>query len=236
MYGYALLIVVCFFVYRTLSSRRPTQLRPVEPPVPRSEALGDAGEAIADAEIRRVLTWLCGENYYLHQGAVLLHHAPGTAYPTAEIDHLAVTPFGLFVFETKNWAGRIEPGPDSDTVTRIAADGTRDVRRSPLRQNRSKVAFLRSVLPGMWPVHGFGVFASPSSVLSPELPPALLRIDDIAQQMRMCKARFEESGQRSLDIQLAWSAVLSVGELCPLALAEHRSRVRMDDKSRHAFS
>ncbi|WP_309243978.1 nuclease-related domain-containing protein [Caballeronia sp. EK] len=32
-----------------------------------------------------------------------------TQFPTAEIDHLAVTPFGVFIFETKHWSGHIAP-------------------------------------------------------------------------------------------------------------------------------
>ncbi|WP_434667702.1 nuclease-related domain-containing protein [Paraburkholderia sp. A3BS-1L] len=72
-------------------------------PTTRAHACGEASEVAVRAELRRVLTGLCGDDFYLHDGAVLLHHAPGTALPTAEIDHLAVTPFGLFVIETKNW-------------------------------------------------------------------------------------------------------------------------------------
>ncbi|MGF6652801.1 hypothetical protein OKW34_003390 [Paraburkholderia youngii] len=109
------------------------------------------------AELRSALQWLCGDNFYLHPGALLLNHAPGTEFPTAELDHLAITPFGIFVIETKNWAGSILPGADAQTVVRVGADGQRETRRSPLRQNRSKVGFLRSVLPGIWPVEGLGV-------------------------------------------------------------------------------
>ncbi|WP_176060320.1 nuclease-related domain-containing protein [Paraburkholderia sp. BCC1876] len=235
MYGFALLVAVSFFLFHVNQKRRAAQ--PVSArPVTRAEVLGDAGEAIVDAELRRVLTWLCGENFYLHAGAVVLHHAPGTDYPTAEIDHLAITPFGLFVFETKNWTGRIEPGPDVDTLTRIAADGTRDDRKSPIRQNRSKLAFLRSVLPGMWPVSGYGAFASAGCVLSPALPPTLICLADLSHQLRLCKTHYESTGQRPVNVALAWRAVLSVAQTSPSAVAEHRCRVQTSDKSRHAFS
>jgi hypothetical protein len=57
---------------------------------------------VARAQLRSVLTSLRSDNFYVHDGAVLLSHAAGTALPTGEIDHLAVTPFDLFVIETKN--------------------------------------------------------------------------------------------------------------------------------------
>ena len=65
------------------------------PSASRSEALGAPGEARAQAKLRETLQWLCGSDYYLHDGPLVIGHAPGTVFPTAEIDHLAVTPFGI---------------------------------------------------------------------------------------------------------------------------------------------
>jgi len=107
-------------------------------PATRSEQRGDEGEAIVHCELLTALRWLCGEDFYLHPGALLLKHAPGTEFPTAEVDHLAVTPFGIFVVETKNWTGRIEPGPTSRSVVRIGIDGHREVRRSPCSRTARK--------------------------------------------------------------------------------------------------
>lgn len=121
---------------------RSTQHGPAAPAA-FAQLRGEAGEAAVFVELRRVLTRLCGNNFHLHDGAVLIQHAPGTAFPTAEIDHLAVTPFGIFVIETKNWSGSITPGIYRDEVVRTSADGASEVRRSPIAQNRTKVAFLR---------------------------------------------------------------------------------------------
>ncbi|WP_144444315.1 hypothetical protein [Caballeronia arationis] len=54
-----------------------------------SHEIGEAGEAVAQAKLRTTLQWLCGDDFYLHDGPLLIEHAPGTAFPTAEIDHLA---------------------------------------------------------------------------------------------------------------------------------------------------
>src|SRR5689334_12364012 len=149
MYWFPIAAAVIIYAVRRHKRRSigPTGSRV---PASRSQRSGEQGEAVVQAELRAALEWLCGDNFYLHPGALLLNHAPGSAFPTAEVDHLAITPFGFFVVETKNWAGRIEPGPDAQSVVRIGVDGHREMRRSPIQQNRSKVAFLRSVLPGSW--------------------------------------------------------------------------------------
>jgi hypothetical protein len=196
MYGIAFLFAIGFALYRIGRQRQTPPSTALPRPVTRADLAGDAGEAVVDAELRRVLAWLCGENFYLHRGPVLLHHAPGARYPTAEIDHLAISPFGLFVFETKNWTGHIEPGPDETSLVRVGANGERELRKSPLKQNHSKVVFLRGVLPGMWPIHSFGVFASDDCTLSPALPPSLMCIADLAHQLRLCKTHYESRDQR----------------------------------------
>ncbi|SHK84199.1 nuclease-related domain-containing protein [Paraburkholderia terricola] len=61
----------------------------------------EEGEREVSAELRWHLTRLCGDDWAVLDGLVLIH-APGSAFPTAEIDHLAITPFGVFVVETKH--------------------------------------------------------------------------------------------------------------------------------------
>lgn len=220
------LLALAFFGWRAVfrnrrpgvASRRPTL---------RNQIIGDEGEALVQAELRETLRWLCGDNFYLHPTALLLNHAPGTAHPTAEIDHLAITPLGLFVIETKNWTGSIEPGADPDTVIRTGVDGRAETRRSPLRQNQSKVGFLRSMLPKMWAIEGLGVFASDACVLSSSLPPGLIRRRDLGQWLRNRKTRHEAQGRRNVDVHQAWTAVqaISVADPGGDALARHRRLV-----------
>jgi hypothetical protein len=199
-------------------------------PVSRSQRSGDEGEAVVRAELRAALEWLCGDNFYLHPGALLLNHAPGSAFPTAEVDHLAVTPFGIFVVETKNWAGRIEAGPDLQNVVRIGADGRRELRRSPMQQNRSKVAFLRSVLPGSWPVEGVPAFPHPHGDLSPALPLNLMRATDLRQWLRDRKSRHQSRGDLPINVVQARRAIFAVAKTGSTAIERHRMKPRESPK------
>lgn len=93
-----------YYAYRHLA--KGSKFRPSK----RSfDAIGAAGEATDQAKHRKTLYWLCGNDFYLHEGPLAIEHAPGTQFPIAEIDHLAVTPFGVFIFETKNGSVHIAP-------------------------------------------------------------------------------------------------------------------------------
>ncbi|AUT75442.1 nuclease [Paraburkholderia hospita] len=199
-------------------------------PASRSQRSGEQGEAVVQAELRAALEWLCGDNFYLHPGALLLNHAPGSAFPTAEVDHLAITPFGIFVVETKNWAGRIEPGPDVQSVVRIGADGHREIRRSPIQQNRSKVAFLRSMLPGRWLVEGIAVFPNPHCDLSSALPANLMRAIDLRQWLRDRKSRHDARNALPVNVVQARRAILAVAETGAEAIEMHRAKLRENPK------
>ncbi|MGF6267354.1 hypothetical protein OKW49_008348 [Paraburkholderia youngii] len=218
-----LVVSGCVFAWRALTRQRKPDSTTA--PATRNQKSGDEGEALVQAELRSALQWLCGENFYLHPGALLLNHAPGTKFPTAELDHLAITPFGIFVIETKNWAGSILPGPDSQTVVRVSADGQRETRRSPLRQNRSKVGFLRGVLPGTWPVEGLGVFASDRCEISAALPANLIRRADLHQWLRARQARHDARGDLPVNVHHAWRAIQAVAVTGDAAIHAHRIHV-----------
>ncbi|WP_321936222.1 nuclease-related domain-containing protein [Paraburkholderia sp. J8-2] len=194
----------------------------------RAHARGEAGEALTRAELRRVLTSLCGSDFYLHDGAVLLNHAPGTAYPTAEVDHLAVTPFGLFVIETKYWSGFIEPGANFAELVRVTSDGKRESRKSPLAQNRTKVAFLTAKLPKVWTVEGLGVFAAPDCTLHPDLPPTLIHISELSHFLRLRRHEFRLSGRKPVNVSTAWKAIMLNASIDAKELEEHYERVRVN--------
>lgn len=189
-----------------------------------SDDIGAAGEALAQAKLRTTLRWLCGDNFYLHEGPLLIEHAPGTAFPTAEIDHLAITPFGIFVFETKNWSGRIAPSDCPGTLTRIAPNGQADDRRSPIEQNRTKIRFLQEQFPAIWPVAGAGLFASPEVVLHPELSTDLLSLDDLPHWLR--SKRTEYIGRSAVDVARAREAVLTYAASSAEAFTAHKVRAK----------
>jgi hypothetical protein len=212
-----------YHLFKGLRRRHPSRSRSAGRAKRSSHEIGAAGEAVAQAKLRTTLQWLCGDNFYLHEGPLLLEHAPGTAFPTAEIDHLAITPFGIFVFETKNWSGRIAPSSSHGKLTRIAPNGEPEDRRSPIEQNRSKVRFLREQLPAIWPVSGAGLFTSPDVVLQPELSTDLLSLNDLPHWLRMRRESF--NGKTSVDITRARAAVLMYANTLIDGLAAHKSRV-----------
>lgn len=193
--------------------------------ISRWDALGAAGEALAHAKLKETLEWLCGSDYYLHEGPLVVEHAPGSAFPTAEIDHLAVTPFGIFIFETKNWSGRISPSSAQGMLTRVAGNGQAEDRRSPLEQNRTKVAFFRSRLPSNWPITGAGLFTSPEAQLDPRLNANLLSLADISQWLRTRRDAY--AGMQRIDITRAAAAIALYSESSPAAVEAHKRRVKV---------
>ena len=227
-----ILAAVAFLAWRTLRARSLNQRAGRESLLPkmRNDRSGDEGEVRVQAELMEILTWLCGRNFYLHCGPLLLNHAPGTAFPTAEIDHLAITPFGIFVFETKNWTGLIKRGPSADVLIRIGADGEPQTRKSPLSQNRSKLAFLRGILPPVWSIEGAGVFASDNCVLSPELPLNIVRLADLRQWLRDRRAQHTASTATPIDVAAAWRAIERIATADDAAVRKHRERLRVNPK------
>ncbi|WP_175657478.1 nuclease-related domain-containing protein [Burkholderia ambifaria] len=221
------IILLCgaWVLYKQYAKSHPRH--PSTPPLTRSQESGDAGEARVYAELRRILAQLCGNDFYVHPTALLLLHAPGTEFPTAEVDHLVVTPFGIFVIETKNWAGTILPGRIADQVVCHLPGGRLEERRSPISQNRAKVAFLRGTLPATWNVQGLGVFSHDACTLSADLPLALVTLRDLGYWLRTQRDRHMKSGSPNINVSAAWDVVrrLSVEDPTGSALSAHRHKV-----------
>jgi Nuclease-related domain len=190
----------------------------------RADVAGEIGEQRTQAKLRETLTWLCGSNYYLHDGPLIIEHAPGTPFPTIEIDHLAITPFGVFVIETKNWSGYISRSVNEDKLIRMGNDGRAEERKSPLAQNQTKLAFVRSRLANLWPIAGAGVFSSNEVTLAPDLPIDLLRLEDLPQWLRTHRDMYAD--RRPVPVAMAWKAIRMHVDTSPSALANHKSRVR----------
>ena len=122
-----------YYAYRHLA--KGSKFRPSKRS---SDAIGAAGEATAQAKHRKTLYCLCGNDFYLHEGPIVIEHAPGIQFPTVEIDHLAVTPFGVFIFETKNWSGHIAPSTANGYRThRRGRTGRRPTFADPSTPQRS---------------------------------------------------------------------------------------------------
>jgi len=189
----------------------------------RAEASGEQGEHLTQTKLRETLDWLCKDDYYLHNGPLILVHAPGSPYPTIEIDHLVVTRFGVFVLETKHWAGQISPSSNQDGLLRLSRAGMTEERKSPLLQNRSKLAFIRAHLPRQWSVAGAGIFTSPEACLSHHLPSDLFALDDLPLWLRTQRDR--NASKSPIDVAKAVRAIVQYQDRSPTAAAEHKRRV-----------
>jgi hypothetical protein len=195
------------------------------PAAARAEASGLLGEKLTQAKLRESLAWCCGSEFYLHDGPLIIEHAPGTRFPTIEIDHLAVTPFGVFIFETKNWSGLIKPSLNPDALLRSTNASATEERKSPIAQNRSKVAFLRSVLPRDWHVAGAGVFSSSECVLSADLDFDLISLEEIPFWIRNQRQR---GGGSRIEIEMAKKAICKFISSDPNALIQHKQRIHQN--------
>lgn len=191
-----------------------------------SDARGALGERAIQKELARILPTICGNDFYLHSGPAILLHAPGTAYPSAEIDHLVITQFGVFVIETKHWSGRVRPSPSLDHLIRISPSGLSETRKSPLAQNRTKVAFLQKIVSGMGcPVRSVGVFAAPNCTLEGDLHPDLIYSSDLPQWLVAQRDLHLSAGFERLSISVLTNRILSACDLSHDAEARHRATV-----------
>ena len=68
-----------------------------------------------------------------------------TRYGTTQIDHIVVSPFGIFVIETKNYKGWIYGGENSENWTQNIW-GNKYTLRNPLKQNHGHVKALKTIL------------------------------------------------------------------------------------------
>lgn len=189
-------------------------------------APGEEGERRISGDLNRHLARLCGDDWLVFDGLILIH-APGSAFPTAEIDHLVITPFGIFVIETRHWAGAVTRGETDDKLMLAAIDGQRLARTSPMKQNAAKVRFLRGLLPPrLWNVEGLGVFSHEAGTVDPTLPAALLERGELYRHLRTCQKRFAHTGTGRLPVRTVADEILRHADMRPQALVEHRQRIQ----------
>ncbi len=219
------ILIVCGLVWlgRRATNARGSSVPSVLRPTTRARQSGEIGEARTQLKLRESLTELCGPNFYLHEGPLIVEHAPGTPFPTAEIDHLVVTTFGILLIETKNWTGHIAASSSADELIRTAASGEVEIRKSPIAQNRSKLAFFRTRLPSIWPIQSVGVFASDDVSLAPGLPTNLIRLNDLPYWLRLRQS--EHRGKPPVDVVEAARGALMYADLTAGAARRHIDRV-----------
>lgn len=220
------LMVALFYAYVSFNDKLLPDADASKGRTPSSRDRGEEGERQVSAELRWHLARLCGDDWLVLDGLILIH-APGSTFPTAEIDHLAITPLGIFVIETKHWTGVVTRGETDETLTLTTVDGQRLVRTSPLRQNAAKVRFLRDLFPPrLWIVEGLGVFSHESAMVAPTLPAALLERSELYRHRRVRQQQFARTGTGRLPIRTIADVILQHADTRPEALAEHRERTQ----------
>jgi hypothetical protein len=217
---YVAIFIITIAAYAWLREK-PKQSEPQRP----TTSKGDAGEQEVRQDLRVVLEWLCPGEFYLHEGGLVLNHAPRSQFPTAEVDHLAITPFGIFVIETKNWSGSVRCSTKPDELVRIGRDGIASIRKSPLAQNRTKVEFVRSLVTSAWPVESLGVFADATTHLDSQLPTNLIRRDELRSYFRIKAAAYAHSPYPRVQVNMAKDAILRFCDTRADAIERHRLRV-----------
>lgn len=126
----------------------------------RSLAHGLRGEA----EVTRLLSGALGSDTYVFNDLTLRH-----GRRSSQIDHLVLSPNGVFVLETKNWRGVITGDETQPRWEQVRNPGERPVRVSnPVLQNRRHVETLRAWLKARGipdlPVHSVVLSARPAAV------------------------------------------------------------------------
>ena len=186
-----------------------------------SDAIGAAGEATAQAELRKTLFWLCGNEFYFHEGPLVIEHAPGTQYPTAEIDHIAVTSFGIFIFETKNRSGHIAPSTARLTHVQAGRADRRPAFPDPSKPPRCDFSVTNCPRSGRCAALGYSHRPRPAHHFG--LSTDLLAPADLRQWLRMQRDAF--AGAKPICVEVAKKAVLLLADDSQMALRTHKATV-----------
>lgn len=104
--------------------------------VNRTKILGAWGEK----KVSAVLSML-GSDYKIFNDVLIRN-----SYGTSQVDHLIVSPYGIFVVETKNYKGWILGGENSDKWTQNIW-GNKYQLANPIRQNYGHIKALQNALP-----------------------------------------------------------------------------------------
>ena len=164
--------------------------------------LGRAGEARVGARLKRLLPEVRDD--------LILPDGRGGL---TQIDHLALTPAGLLVVETKTYSGLILGQAHEPTWTQVI--GRRRHRfQNPLRQNFAHVRAIEALLPDI-PVEGRVVFAGQARFAN-GMPEGVCHAADLADELRSLR-----QGQPSPVLRDAWARVLAAARTDRAARREH---------------
>lgn len=132
-----------------------------------------------EAQVRLWMRVLLGKKRYHHLDDVILPVGEGTT----QIDHVLVSPFGVFVIETKNYGGAVYGSERDRTWTQKIGRQTNKIQ-NPIHQNyghRCGVEGLLGLAPGE--TIGIVVFARPG-VFRSTFPPGVCECGGLFRLIR----------------------------------------------------
>lgn len=136
-----------------------------------------------------------------------------------QLDHVALTPAGLLVIETKNYKGQIFGQPRNQKWTqRLGRQSF--FFMNPLRQNYLHIQALKALAPGV-PVHGRVVFAGVARFLN-GVPEGVSTLRTFREDL---KHLFQESAADA-DLQQAWRKVKEAARTDRATRKAHLAGVR----------
>ncbi len=117
---------------------------------------------LGERRVRKQLNGLSHENYRVLNN-ITIKKAKGTS----QIDHLVISPHGIFVIETKTFTGWIHGNDDSEYWTRTFYK-SKTKFHNPVRQNWGHICTLKETLPeyGKVPYHSVVVFAGNAKLMN----------------------------------------------------------------------
>ena len=117
-----------------------------------------------------------------------------------QIDHLALTPRGILVVETKNYAGWVMGGAREPTWTQVVGR-KRSAFQNPLRQNYAHRKAVETLEPGV-PVHALVVFAGDAH-FPKGIPEGACALGGLDRAVAMWR-----DGEVTPDLRAAWDRLL----------------------------
>ena len=126
----------------------------------------------------------------------------GTARGTSQIDHVVVSPQGIFVIETKNYSGWIHGGETSEYWTQTFYRKKHEFR-NPIKQNWAHVFGLKEILRDFGPItyHPIIVFTGSSELKNVYSEMPVIYADDLLLTITETKDDRVLSGDQILAIE-----------------------------------
>ena len=140
---------------------------------------------IGEKRVTKKLTTLPPDQYFVFDD-IMIPSRNGTS----QIDHVVVSPYGVFAIETKNYDGWIYGNAKDKTWTQVLNKHTKHRFQNPLRQNYGHVKALEAVL-SVKGIHSIVAFAN--GTLKTELPENVMRLEDVNTYIQSFKKKVFDS-------------------------------------------